>query len=460
MKRIKRAWFWLRERRNRLWVTPAIASVAAVLLALTSAWVSEVVPAGTFPDIERDTLDNLLTVVASSMLAVTTFSLSIMVSAFASAANNATPRATELVMGDEGTRSAIAMFLSAFIYAVVAQVALGMGYYDSGGRFVLFLGTVLVLVLLLVTLVQWVKTLSSLGRMSNTLGKIEGAASTALERHWRAPLLGGGPAPTGAAGERRGRPVYARRVTYVRHIDMAALQAYANAHAARVHVRVRPGALVHPGAELAWVEPDARADADPDPDADAAADAPAAGALHDDAGDEGGGSEGGGASLHKVLDAFYFGVERGFEQDPRFGLIVLSETAQRALSPAVNDPGTAIDVMNRMTRLLIESQQAKGVSPTAAEAPAEHARVTLVPLDEPGLVFDGFVPIARDGAATLEVMLRMQRLLSMVAASSRAGSVARAAREMAQRARDAGAHSLATQVERDALDAEHRRLFG
>ncbi|MCB2032066.1 MAG: DUF2254 domain-containing protein, partial [Ottowia sp.] len=156
MRWIKRAWFWLRERRNRLWVTPAVASLGAVLLALAAAWVSRAVPDGTFPNIERDTLDNLLTVVSSSMLAVTTFSLSIMVSAFASAANSATPRATELVMGDEGTRSAIAMFLSAFIYAVVAQVALGMGYYGSGGRFVLFLGTVVVLVLLLVTLVQWV----------------------------------------------------------------------------------------------------------------------------------------------------------------------------------------------------------------------------------------------------------------------------------------------------------------
>ena len=190
LKALKRSGFWLRERRNRLWVTPALASVVAVLLALAAAWVSRVVPEDTLPDIDRDTVQSLLTIVASSMLAVTTFSLSIMVSAFASAANGATPRATELVMGDEGTRSAIAMFLSAFIYAVVARVALGMGYYGGAGRFVLFLGTMGVLVMLLVTLVNWVKTLSTLGRMSNTLNKIEQAAEKALRTHWRAPLLG------------------------------------------------------------------------------------------------------------------------------------------------------------------------------------------------------------------------------------------------------------------------------
>ncbi len=94
LKALKRSGFWLRERRNRLWVTPALASVVAVLLALAAAWVSRVVPEDTLPDIDRDTVQSLLTIVASSMLAVTTFSLSIMVSAFASAANGATPRAT------------------------------------------------------------------------------------------------------------------------------------------------------------------------------------------------------------------------------------------------------------------------------------------------------------------------------------------------------------------------------
>ena len=34
LKALKRSGFWLRERRNRLWVTPALASVVAVLLAL------------------------------------------------------------------------------------------------------------------------------------------------------------------------------------------------------------------------------------------------------------------------------------------------------------------------------------------------------------------------------------------------------------------------------------------
>ncbi len=44
-------------------------------------------------------------------------------------------------------------------------------------------------------------------------------------------------------------------------------------------------------------------------------------------------------------------TNRTFEDDPRFGLIVLSEIADKALSPGVNDPGTAIDVIGTLVRL-------------------------------------------------------------------------------------------------------------
>lgn len=37
----------------------------------------------------------------------------------------------------------------------------------------------------------------------------------------------------------------------------------------------------------------------------------------------------------------------------RLGIIVLSEIAQRALSPAVNDPGMAISIIDRITVHLV-----------------------------------------------------------------------------------------------------------
>jgi uncharacterized membrane protein len=53
----------------------------------------------------------------------------------------------------------------------------------------------------------------------------------------------------------------------------------------------------------------------------------------------------------QIAQTFLIRDDRIFDEDPRFGLIVLSEIASRALSPAVNDPGTAIDIIGTFVRL-------------------------------------------------------------------------------------------------------------
>lgn len=54
-----------------------------------------------------------------------------------------------------------------------------------------------------------------------------------------------------------------------------------------------------------------------------------------------------------VRQAFEIAGERRFDHDPRFSLVVRSEIAGRALSPAVNDPGTAIDIVGTLVRLFV-----------------------------------------------------------------------------------------------------------
>src|SRR5690606_16264369 len=56
--------------------------------------------------------------------------------------------------------------------------------------------------------------------------------------------------------------------------------------------------------------------------------------------------------MDRVRSAFSIGGERSFEQDPRYGLIVLTEIASRALSNATNDSGTAIGVIGTLVRVM------------------------------------------------------------------------------------------------------------
>jgi uncharacterized membrane protein len=164
---------------------------------------------------------------------------------------------------------------------------------------------------------------------------------------------------------------------YIQHIDVSALGLIAETHKIRIYVEVVPGSFVHQGTPLAHsVEMNA-----------GSIEAPAVIAEH-------------------IMATLTIGVRRTFEHDPRFGLSVLSEIASRALSPAVNDPGTAIDVIGRGVRTL--TAWGKSRLPVREIEPA-CAQVYIRGLEVDDLFDDFFAPISRDGAALVEVNLRLSR---------------------------------------------------
>jgi uncharacterized membrane protein len=103
------------------------------------------------------------------------------------------------------------------------------------------------------------------------------------------------------------------------------------------------------------------------------------------------------------------GGRRTFDQDPRLSLITMSEVASRALSPAVNDPGTAIEVLSRHVRIFTSWHEAG----EADEPYYPNVRVTTVSIDD--MFHDAFLAIGRDGAGHIEVVIRMMKSLMALA---------------------------------------------
>src|ERR1700733_7706355 len=54
----------------------------------------------------------------------------------------------------------------------------------------------------------------------------------------------------------------------------------------------------------------------------------------------------------KLRNMVVMGAERTIEQDPAFAIRIMVDIAERALSPAVNDPTTAVQVINHLADLL------------------------------------------------------------------------------------------------------------
>ncbi|WP_462378828.1 DUF2254 domain-containing protein [Pseudomonas sp. Marseille-QA0892] len=395
----------LARLKGQLWFRPTLWSLVAIAAALLGTLANTYLPEDKVPNVEQETLRNLLTIIASSMLTVTTFSLSILVGAFSSASNAATPRATRLMMEDDSAQSAIASFVAAFIYAIIALLALGIGYYGPSGRFVLLVGTVLMTSWVIFALLRWLQTLASLGRMGDTIGRVERVAVRALRAHRQRPFLGASCGPATV----HGWPLHGAKVGYVSYIDIEALAQLMEKRDSVCHVRVRPGSWVDPSVTLAVLD-----------------------------------KESSDRDLRKgLLGAFHISDERSFAQDPRFGLLVLGEIAQRALSPAVNDSGTAIAVLAALARIFVQTASLE-------PRPADCKRVTLVPLAEQDLLEDGFGGLERDGAESLELNIRLQKMLAAVADNG-SDATRQAAEHIAQRAYRRGVNAMPNEDDRARL---------
>ncbi|WP_101927645.1 DUF2254 domain-containing protein [Luteimonas rhizosphaerae] len=358
-----------------MWVRATLYCAVAVLTALVGALVKTWIPESLAGRIGADSVGNLLGILATSMLAVTTFSLSTMVSAYSSASNGATPRATRLLIADSAAQGALSTFIGAFLFSVVGLIALSTGIYGDSGRVVLFAATVGVIVLITLTLLAWIEQLASFGRVGATINLVERATREALDTHLEDPYLGAAP---GAISPETGHAIESDAIGYVEHIDVARLAELAEDAGLVLHLALRPGVFAVPGRPLL------RCEGGP-------LDAKTADALR---------------------EAFTISDERNFDQDPRYGLVVLTEIGTRALSQAVNDSGTAIDVVGTATRLLCEWARAPTATPET-----RYGRVFVPPLAIEDAFDDVFPLLARDGAGSLEVGIRLQKGLAAIAAA-------------------------------------------
>jgi uncharacterized membrane protein len=111
-----------------------------------------------------------------------------------------------------------------------------------------------------------------------------------------------------------------------------------------------------------------------------------------------------------VVRAVRTGAGRTFEQDPTMAFRVLVDIALRALSPAINDPTTAVQVLDCEEDLL---RMLVGRDLNAGEIAGPHGR-TRVLLVLPG--WDDYVALAVDeiveaGAANVRIRRRVECLL-------------------------------------------------
>ncbi|WP_254684753.1 hypothetical protein SuNHUV7_34350 (plasmid) [Pseudoseohaeicola sp. NH-UV-7] len=405
----------LRQFTRKLWVRVVLMGLLAIAsLGLTQLF-NPVIPARFSVYLHEISADRLLDIIANAMLAVTTFALTVMVSVYRSSASQWTPRVHSLIMEDTTTQNTLAVFIGAYVYALTAIIMQELGVYSDEHGVVLFGVTVLVLLLIVIYLIRWTLHLQTLGSLLDTSRDLESQTRALLEDRREMPCLGANPLTRNTVISEAARDVLATETGYIRHIYPEALNEAAEKTGMNVYLVRAVGSFVFRGDILAHVSGTSETDSDT-------------------------------TDFDKtLLDHITIGDQRSYDQDPRFGLLAMGEIASKALSPGVNDPGTAIDIITRLGRILMVCKSAYDSDETI-----RHPFLWSRPMDPADLLEDAFGALARDGANNIEVQQRLQHTLTGLIEHAEPG-IRTAAADMAALAYRRAQETLAFEDDRTRL---------
>jgi uncharacterized membrane protein len=112
-----------------------------------------------------------------------------------------------------------------------------------------------------------------------------------------------------------------------------------------------------------------------------------------------------------LIEAIEVGDERTFEQDPKYAIRLLVDIAIKALSPAINDPTTAVQALDQIEDLLLRLGCRRLEISEFRDHNGQLRLVVPYPTWEDFLLL-AFDEIRYCGARSVQVMRRMKALVS------------------------------------------------
>lgn len=370
MHRLKWPFLMFMRYYRHLGLRVSLYALLALVVALISPLMEMMLDDETTAIMGFGSVMPVLTILASSMLAVSTFSLNVMVSAHRAAANTTTPRVHRLLLEDTTTQSVLAVFIGAFVYSLASIVMYQAGLYSESTAIIVMGVTIVVVVLIIVAMLRWIEHLSNLGSVDDSLRTVSKRARGALVAFAKNPSLDANPLTSDTVLPETVTELRAKKSGYLQVIDTSGLEKCLGGQG-YIYVLKSPGTHILEGDVVALVS---------------------------------GHVEGG--ILDDLLSSFTFGDHRTYEQDAAFGLLVLSEIASKALSPGINDSGTAIEAILRMKVLLWDFSRTQ-----PSDKPASAQRVFVPVPEHQALLEAAFSQVSRDGAGMIEVALCLRKSL-------------------------------------------------
>jgi uncharacterized membrane protein len=314
-------------------------AVAAVLLAWVMYWLDDLIPNEALQDSRfilagtANEMRSAMLSIASTVLATAGVVFTLLTLPLSTVAAQYGSRLLRLFLGDRTTQIVLGMFVATFVYCMAAALSIPPAAVErEAPQLTATVGLYLMLATfaMLILLVQHVSTMLQ-------APNIAAAAGADLLEVVRAEIAGGGShhadgvdeleSTPGAEGtpadlaEPESCPVRVTATGYIQYIDPSAILGLAQEKRLVVRLLHKPGHFVRLGAVVALVWPAGRVDEQ---------------------------------VVKLIRRAYQIGNVRTPTQDTEYAVNQLTEMAVRAMSPAINDPFTAMTCLDHIGAGLVD----------------------------------------------------------------------------------------------------------
>ena len=361
-----------------------LGAVGAVLSAVEEAipGMGAFIPEVLFPSRQDPQVAQaVLSAIATSIMTVVSIVFAILLMTLTLASTQFSPRILVNFVRDRSTQSTLGVFLGTFAYCVAVLPA-ARSLPSAFVPVVSVTGAMLLALICVGWLIFFIYHISQSISVNQIVDRIARESELVIEEYMprrRGSLDMFEPVASHTSDDEV--PVLSRRSGYIRFIDIDYLVALARDLGVCIRMERRVGHFVPAGIPLMRV------------------------------------SKGGQITAERelqLLEGCDLGPVRTMQQDVEFGVIQIADIALRAISPAVNDPSTAISCVDQLSRILIRWLE-RVPPPTHYYDPPHVLRLVLSWITLEGLLDTAFEQIRHYSQSDAAVSLRLLRAYGDIA---------------------------------------------
>jgi uncharacterized membrane protein len=370
---------------------------------------------------DPQTAQLILSAIATSIMTVVSIVFAILLMTLTLASTQFSPRILISFVHDRATQWTLGVFLGTFAYCIAVLPSartLPVAFVPV----VSVAGAMLLALVAIAWLIFFIHHISQAISVSHIVDRIARETELVIDElmpHPRGPLDPASPPMASVLDE---TPVLSLRTGYIRFVDVGRLLAVSKSLRIRVRVDRGVGQFIPAGAPLLHITREDRL-----------------------------------SPVHaaELLDAFDIGPSRTLQQDVEFGVIQIVDIALRAISPAVNDPSTAISCIDQLSSILIR-WLGRASPPSMLFYPSHAPRVAIPWIGLDGMPDTAFEQIRHYAATDLAVNLRLLRAMGDIAVTTQRSDVRASLRGRARLLVDRAAENM---IETDAARLRERLVW-